>query len=186
MPLTQLDPIAALLVIDLQKGIVAVPTATPTSQVVARAAELARAFRKRGLPVVLVNVTGAPAGRTDAGALNFKAPAGWTDLVPELEQQPDDILISKQCVGAFHGTGLDEQLRQRGVTQIFVTGVSTSAGVESTGRSAFDLGYNVVFITDAMTDRDADAHQHSVERVFPRRGETELTENVLARLFTDS
>jgi nicotinamidase-related amidase len=54
--------------------------------------------------------------------------------------------------------------------------------VESTARSAYDYGYNVVFVVDAMTDRDADAHRHSVEKVFPRIGETDTSENVLKRL----
>jgi nicotinamidase-related amidase len=57
MPLTQLDPTAALIVIDLQKGIVGMPTAHPIAEIVERNAQLARAFRERGLPVVLVNVT---------------------------------------------------------------------------------------------------------------------------------
>jgi nicotinamidase-related amidase len=39
--------------------------------------------------------------------------------------------------------------------------------VESTVRSAYDYGYNVVAVVDAMTDRDADAHRHSVEKSFP-------------------
>ena len=67
MPLTKLDTTAALIVIDLQKGIVGLPTVHPASEIIGRAAQLARAFRERGLPVVLVNVTGAAPGRTDAG-----------------------------------------------------------------------------------------------------------------------
>jgi nicotinamidase-related amidase len=180
MPLTALDPVAALIVIDLQKGIVAVPTAPhPAAEVVSRSAKLARAFRSHGLPVVLVNVVGAPPGRTDAGPFNFAFPDDWSDLIPELDQQTTDILISKRCVGAFAGTQLDELLHQRGVTQVFLTGISTTAGVESTARSAFDLGYNVVFVTDAMTDRDPAAHAYAVEKVFPRRGETTNAAGVL-------
>jgi nicotinamidase-related amidase len=179
MPLTQLDSNAALVVIDLQKGIVSMPTAHPVSAIVGRTAQLARAFRKRGLPVVLVNVTAAAPGRTDAGPRKFSFPADWTELVPELEQQPADYLVSKQRPGAFIGTTLDEYLRQRGVTQIFLTGVATSVGVESTARSAYDYGYNVVFVVDAMTDRDADSHRHSVEKIFPRLGETATTDDVL-------
>ena len=85
-------------------------------------------------------------------------------------------------MGAFIGTSLDDYLRQHGVTQVFLTGISTSAGVESTARSAYDLGYNVVFVVDAMTDRDADAHRHSVEKIFPRLGETTTADNVLRLL----
>lgn len=182
MPLTQLDPRAALIVIDLQKGIVGLPAARPAGEIVGRAAALAHAFRLHNLPVVLVNVAGRAPGRTEAGAPKFSLPPDWTELVPELNQQPDDLLITKQSIGAFIGTTLDEALRQRGVTQVFLAGISTSVGVESTARSAYDLGYNVVFVTDAMTDRDAEAHRHSSERVFPRLGELASTDEVLTHL----
>jgi nicotinamidase-related amidase len=179
MPLTKLDSIAALIVIDLQKGILTAPTVHPASEIVSRAAQLARAFRKRGLPVVLVNVSGRAPGRTDAGPPKFSFPPDWTELVPELDPQPTDYFVTKQRAGAFIGTALDDYLRQRKVTQVFLTGISTSVGVESTARSAYDHGYNVVFVVDAMTDRDAEAHRLSVEKIFPRLGETDTTDNVL-------
>jgi nicotinamidase-related amidase len=182
MPLTQLDTTAALIVIDLQKGIVGLSTVHPAAEIVGRAAQLARAFRERNLPVVLVNVTGRAPGRTDAGAPKFAFPPDWAELVSELEQQSSDILITKQRVGAFIGTSLDETLRQRSVTQVFLTGVATGSGVESTARSAYDFGYNVVFVTDAMTDRDADTHRHCVEKAFPKLGETATTADVLKML----
>jgi len=182
MPITKLDEKAALVVIDLQKGIAAMQTAHPMSDVISRSAQLARAFREKGLPVVLVNVSGRAPGRTDAAMANFAFPPDWTDLVPELEQQPGDLLVTKQRWGAFLGTTLDEQLRQHGVTQIVLSGVATSIGVESTARSAYDLGYNVGLVVDAMTDRDADAHRYSVEKIFPRLGETDVTDAVLKML----
>ena len=55
-------------------------------------------------------------------------------------------------------------------------------GVESTARQAYDQGLNVVLVADAMTDRDATAHQYSVEKVFPRLGEITTTADVLAKL----
>jgi nicotinamidase-related amidase len=48
--------------------------------------------------------------------------------------------------------------------------------------SRSDHGYNVVLATDAMTDRDGDAHRHSVDKIFPRLGEVDATDNLLARL----
>jgi nicotinamidase-related amidase len=182
MPLTKLDTTAALVVIDLQKGIVGLPTVHPAGEIVSRAAQLAREFRERGLPVVLVNVSGAAPGRTDTGIPKFSLPADWTDLVPELEPHPDDHIVTKQRWGAFIGTSLDDYLRQLAVTQVLLTGVATSIGVESTARSAYDYGYNVALVVDAMTDRDADAHRHSVEKIFPRLGETDTTNNVLKLL----
>ena len=182
MSLTKLDATAALVVIDLQKGVVSLPTVHPVGEVIGRTAQLARAFRERGLPVVLVNVSGRAPGRTYAGMPKFSFPADWTELVPELEQQPSDYIVTKQRWGAFLGTTLDNYLRQRGVTQVVLTGVATSAGVESTARSAYDLGYNVTLVMDAMTDRDADAHRHCVEKIFPRLGETAETGEVLRLL----
>jgi len=182
MPITKLDALTALVVIDLQKGIVTVPTAHPMKEIVDRSAQLARAFRKRGLPVVLVNVSGPAPGRTDAGPRQFSFPPDWTELLPELERHPNDHLVTKQRVGAFLGTDLDTYLRQRGVTQIVLTGVATSGGVEATARSAYDLGYNVVLAVDAMTDRDGDLHRHCVEKIFPKTGETGTTDDVLKLL----
>jgi len=182
MALTKLDEVSALIVIDLQKGITGLPTVHPTSEIIERSARLARAFRERGLPVVLVNVSGMAPGRTEAVRPKFSFPADWTELVPELERQPGDYLVTKQRWGAFLGTNLDAFLRQRGVTQVVLTGIATSAGVESTARSAYDLGYNVALVVDAMTDRDAEAHRHGVERVFPRLGETVKTDDLLELL----
>jgi nicotinamidase-related amidase len=179
MPLTELDTVPALIVIDLQKGIVSAPTAHPADEIISRSAQLARAFRERGFPVVLVNVAGAAPGRTDTGPRKFPLSDDWSDLVPELEQQPDDYHVTKQRWGAFLGTRLDEYLRQRQVTQVVLTGISTGAGVESTARSAYDLGYNVVLVVDAITDRDADTHRHIIEKVFPRLGETTTTLDLL-------
>jgi nicotinamidase-related amidase len=182
MPLTQLDIKAALVLIDLQKGIVSAPTAHPAGDIVARSAQLARAFRERGLAVVLVNVSGRAPGRTDAGAPKLSISPDWTELVPELQQQPSDYLVTKQRLGAFIGSSLDDYLRRRGVTQVFLAGISTSIGVESTARSAYDLGYNVVHVVDAMTDTNANAHRHSVETIFPRLGEMDTADNVLKLL----
>jgi nicotinamidase-related amidase len=182
MSLTKLDTNAALIVIDMQKGIVGIPTVHPAGEIIDRAARLARAFRERGLPVVLVNVTDRPPGRTDTGSAKFSFPADWTELVPELERHPNDHLISKQRPGAFIGTDLHEYLRQRGVTQVFIAGIATGLGVESTARSAYDYGYNVVIMADAVTDRDANVHHNSVERIFPRLAEVVTTDDALKAL----
>lgn len=182
MPLTTLDNTPALVVIDLQKGIVGLAGARPIAEIVGRAAQLARAFRERGLPVVLVNVAGRAPGRTDAGPPRMALPPDWAELVPELEQQPTDHLVTKHRVGAFIGTPLDGILREKGVTQIFLAGVATSIGVESTARSAHDHGYNVVLVEDAMTDMSPEAHRHAIEVIFPRLGEVTTTAEVLQQL----
>ena len=181
MPLTQLDPTAALILIDLQKGVLTVPTVHPVGEILERSTRLARQFREHGLPVVLVNVAGRAPGRTDAVVPAAALAPGWADLAPGLEQ-PGDIIVTKHRHGAFIGTALAGMLRERGVTQVFIAGIATSIGVEATARSAYDHGYHVVLVVDAMTDRDAAAHRHSVEKVFPRIGEAATTAEVSARL----
>jgi nicotinamidase-related amidase len=182
MPLTQLDENAALVIIDLQKGITSLPGLSQMSEIVEHTVQLARTFRARRLPVVLVNVTGAAPGRTDTKRTLPAFPSDWAELIPELEQQPDDIPVTKQRPGAFIGTSLHDILRQKEVTQIFLAGVATSSGVEATARSGYDFGYNVVFIIDAITDRDSEAHEYSITKTFPRLGETATTQEVIALL----
>jgi nicotinamidase-related amidase len=183
MALTALDPRTALVVIDLQKGVTGLPTAHPADDVVARSARLAAAFRDRGLPVVLVNVTGGAPGRTETGrAGGGERPADWAELRQELGARADDVLVTKKTWGAFHGTALDMELRRRGVTQVVLTGIATSIGVESTARSAHEHGYHVTVAADAVTDMDADAHRHAVDKIFPRLGETGTVEEILALL----
>jgi nicotinamidase-related amidase len=182
MSLTTLDPKTALIVIDLQKGIVSLATQPAASDVVQNAAQLTTAFRRHGLPVVLVNVAGGAPGRTQQAAPNVPRPADWTELVPELGQQPSDHTITKMTWGAFTNTGLYDLLKSLGVTQVVIAGVSTSIGVESTARSAFELGFNVTLAIDAMADLRPEAHTNSMERIFPRLGETGSTLEIIALL----
>ena len=172
MTVTTLDTKTALIVVDLQKGIVSLPAAHPMDGVLKHVAALTEAFRGHGLPVVLVNVAGGAPGRTEQPRGHREFPPGWTDLIPELNRQPQDHVVTKHTPGAFTNTGLEAHLKALGVTQVVIVGVATSNGVEVTARQAYELGFNVTLATDAMTDLQADAHDYSVTRVFPRIGET--------------
>jgi nicotinamidase-related amidase len=182
MPFTVLDAKTALVIIDLQKGILSFPMAHPAGPVLANAGRLARAFRKKGCPIVLVNVAGGAPGRTDAGPMKFTPPSDWLEIVPELDPQASDIRVTKMQWGAFYGTPLDLQLRRHGVTQVVLCGIATSIGVESTARDAYERGYNVSLVVDAMTDMKPEAHENSLAHIFPRLGETGTTDAVLALL----
>ena len=182
MTITSLDPKTALIVVDLQKGLLAYLTVQPIGEIIGRASALADAFRRHGLPVVLVNVAGGAPGRTEQARPRGEFPAGWTDLVPELNQQPQDHLVTKRTWGAFANTGLEAHLKTRGVTEVVISGVSTSVGVESTAREAYACGFNVALAIDAMTDTSAEAHLNSVTRIFPKLGETGATQEIIALL----
>ncbi len=186
MAITALDKQTALVIIDLQKGIVDKGTVSPAATVVANSVALIRAFREEKLPIVAVNVSFAPdfsdAIRTRNEAPAFVPPADWDELIPELDLQPSDIRITKRNWSAFYGTALDLHLRRRGITNIVLCGIATSIGVEGTARSAHERAYNVTFASDAMADRSTESHEHSVKVIFPRIGEVGTTEEIIRQL----
>ena len=104
--------------------------------------------------------------------------------MPELDRQPTDHLVTKRTWGAFTNTDLREYLQQRGATEVVIAGIATSAGVESTARFAHELGFNVAFAVDAMTDASLEAHTNSITRIFPRLGETGTTAEIIRLLDT--
>ena len=187
MALTTLDPNTALIVIDLQKGLAGSPFIHPLGEVVERTCALIAAFRKRRLPVVLVNVAGRAPGRTEQPPrLAEPPPDGWTDILPELDRQPGDILVTKRTWGAFARTDLEDRLKALGITQVVIAGVATGTGVEATARQAYEQGFNVTLAIDAMTDARSEAHNHSIANVFPRLGETGTTREIIDLLETRS
>jgi len=190
MDLALIPARTALVVIDLQRGTVGMPTAPhPAADVVARAAAVAGALRALGGLVVLVHVTPSADGRdalrpqTDTSARQpGPRPTDWSEILPELGPEPGDLVITKRQWGAFYGTELDLQLRRRGIDTILLAGISTNVGVESTARDAFERGYEQVFVEDAMAARDPDEHAHTVRTLFPRIGRVRSTAEVLAAL----
>lgn len=187
MPVTQLDPKTALIVIDLQEGIRAFARQAPegekaAAEVFARAGELAQAFRARALTVILVNVDGVAPGRTEFPRRTLGFPPEALAFVPELNQQPSDIVVTKKTRGAFASTDIDKKLRELGVTQVVICGIATASGVESTASQAYEAGYNVTLAIDAMMDMNPAAHAYSLASVFPRISETGTTADIIALL----
>lgn len=188
-PLT-LDPKrTALVLIDLQKGIVARQTAPyPSSEVAARARRLAERCRAVGATVVLVHVAYSRDGRDRLAPRADAAPAAaplapdWSDILPELGPREGDVVITKRNWGAFYGTDLELQLRRRGVRTILLGGISTNLGVESTAREAFERGYEQVLVEDATAGTSAEAHRFAVTEIFPRFAQVRSTDQVLAAL----
>ena len=180
----------ALVVIDLQKGIVGMPTQPHSaSTVVANASKLAQEFRKNQMPVFLVRVTPSTDGKdglqpiTDNKVqMNFPRTADWAEYVPELGPEKSDFLITKRQWGAFYGTELDLQLRRRKMETIVLCGISTNVGVESTARFAYEYGYQQIFAEDACSARSIEEHDHTMKTTFPRIGRIQKTEEILAAL----
>jgi nicotinamidase-related amidase len=185
-----LDPrTTALVVIDLQQGIVSRSTAPHAARdVVERSARIADALRSAGGRVVRVRVAYADdegdrlRPPVDAPLPPGAPPPGWSDLVPELGPSAGDIVVTKRQWGAFYGTELDLQLRRRGVRTLLMCGISTNFGVESTARDGWERGYELVFVEDAMAGLSAEAHGFAVTTIFPRIGRVRSTADVLSAL----
>jgi nicotinamidase-related amidase len=163
-------------IVDLQKALQAYPC---IAQVASRAGALARAFRRRGLPVVLVKAAGGAPGRTEQPKRTGEPPPDFMDILPELDQQASDHVVIKHTWGAFTGTDLARRLRGQGVSQVVLAGVATSLGVESTARQAHEHGFNVALAVDAMADASPEAHSNSVLRIFPRLGESGSAQEII-------
>ena len=176
----------ALILIDLQKGIVGTPTEPYSGpDVLARGQLLAQRFRAAGAPVILVNVAFS-ADRGDALKAHVDQPMkmppggfpdGWADLADGLAE-PYDLRITKHQWGAFYGTELDLQLRRRGITTLVIGGIATNIGVESTARAAHEHGYAVVLVEDACAGRAADMHAFAFQRIFPLLARVAKTDEV--------
>ena len=185
-----LDPErTALVVIDLQRGIVGMPAAPhDAAAVVARATALAEACRTRSVFVVLVHVGPSPGGRdalrpvVDQPGPVLTLEPGWDEIVPELGPKEGDHIVRKRQWGAFYGTDLDLQLRRRGIGTVILCGISSNVGVESTARDAYERGYQQVFVEDACAARDAEAHAFVFRTVFPRIGRVRRVDEVLSAL----
>ncbi|MCL6669072.1 isochorismatase family protein [Streptomyces panaciradicis] len=160
-PPLALDPArSALVLVDLMDRIVALPLEPRKgTEVLSTAQELAVAFRSAGAPVVLIRVERPGVAEQPPGS----------GLVAGLAQE-GDLEVVKRTIGGFQGTGLDDLLRERGIRALVFAGIATNLGVESTARAAGDLGYDLIFVEDAMAAFTSAEHEASVRLDFPRLG----------------
>ena len=166
---------SAVVSIDLQQGVVSRPAMPHASaDVVKRSVELANRFRAKGATIVWVRVDVGNFVRINADA-PFRdpnappPPASASALVPELNLQPGDLVVTKRSLDAFVHTELEKQLRDRNVRTIVLGGISTNAGVESTLRTAAAMGFDVVLAEDATSSTmGEEAHRFAITQIFPR------------------
>ena len=183
----KLDPATtALVLVDLQKGILQLPVQPHApADIVDRAAQLITTFRDAGSLVVLSRVTWSPDFR-DALQPPVDRPiegpvpgADWADFPEELGTGGGEIVVTKRQWGAFYGTELDLQLRRRGITTIVLAGIATNLGVESTARDAWERGYHLVFVEDAMATFTPEMHGFATNVIFPMIGRIRSAEQVI-------
>jgi nicotinamidase-related amidase len=184
-----LDPkTTALVLIDLQRGIVGLPLAPRSGEeTVKNAIRLADGFRSAGATVVLVRVemSETHSGSVDRPMRDPNAPPpppSASELLPEVGPKTGDLVVTKRQWGAFYATQLDQYLRRRRIQTIVLAGIATNMGVESTARSASEHGYEIVLVEDAMTSISSEAHEFALRVVFPMLGRVRDSASVLQAL----
>jgi nicotinamidase-related amidase len=177
----------ALVAIDLQNAILsfdAVPY--PGTQVVDNNRQMAQALRAHGGLVVWVRVNlkdflQIPVDRPPAFD-GKELPDSLSEIAPSAGFQEGDLLVTKRHWGAFAGTSLEQELRNRKIDTVVLTGISTNAGVESTLRQGTGLGFRFVVVEDACSAQDAAEHRFAFEKIFPRLARVRTSQEVLSAL----
>ncbi|WP_159322552.1 cysteine hydrolase family protein [Spiribacter roseus] len=186
----------ALVVIDMQRDFVepggfGASLGNDVAQlapVVPRVAELLASARKAGLTVVHTreahrsDLSDCPASKRDRGVPGMRigdpGPMGrilidgepGADFVAGLEPATGEHSVVKPGKGAFHATGLEGWLTERGITHLLVAGVTTEVCVQSTLREANDRGYRCLLVEDCTESYFPEFRRATVEMVVAQGG----------------
>ena len=179
---TELTASPALVVVDLQQSTMANARAWASERWLANSVALVEAFRSRGLPVVIATSLGTPPGRTAYADSGRDWPEGADALVAEIAPAEHDILIRRRALSVFAGTGLDATLRAAGATEVVIVGIAASFGVESSARAAYDLGFDVVVVSDAVADLQQALLERSLAGILPVVSRVTTTADVIEAL----
>lgn len=149
---------SALVIIDVQRDILAVPGAARAvvgerfARVRERLAELIGRARAASRPVIFIQHDGPAGHRLEIGT------PGW-ELHPDLPRQPGDIVVHKTACDSFHDTALQAVLAERRIGHLVIAGLMTQYCVDTTCRRAVSLGFDVTLVADAHTTADSDMLQ---------------------------
>ena len=198
-----LDPAkTALVVVDMQNGFmlheVAHSPCAMAHEIVPNINRLAQAVRAHGGAVVWIKTTFTDETLTSWSTLygmvgpkgtekrrrSLSADSKGHELCAELKVEPQDMIVEKKRYSAFiqGSSDLAEQLRQRGLDTLLITGTVTNVCCESTARDAMMLDYRVIMVDDANATITEAAHRASLDNVAMFFGDVQTTDQVFAML----
>jgi nicotinamidase-related amidase len=137
----------ALLIVDLQVGLVRLMPAAVRASVLPKIKTLLTKARASGIPVIYIQHDGA-----EGHPLETRT-EGW-EICPSLKPANGECVIRKRESDSFFGTTLQPELEKRGIAHLIVAGAMTEYCVDTTCRRATSLGYDVTLAGDAHLTRD--------------------------------
>ena len=138
---------SALLIIDVQVGIIEALHAYRGREVVMQINKLLSKARASNMPIIYIQHDGEAGHPLEVGT------EGW-QIHPEIKPQEEDLIIRKRASDSFFETTLQRELEARGVQHLIVTGCMTEYCVDTTARRAISMGYDVSLVSDAHTTID--------------------------------
>jgi nicotinamidase-related amidase len=137
----------ALLIVDVQVGLVALMPAGVRDSVLPKIKTLLSRARASGVPVIYIQHDGAPGHPLEPHT------EGWK-IYPSLQPSEGECVIRKRESDSFFETSLQQELEKRGIAHLIIAGGMTEYCVDTTCRRATSLGYDVTLASDAHLTRD--------------------------------
>ncbi len=182
---TVLPTQTALLVMDYQPGILQM--LSDPNELLGRVEHAIATARQRGAQVGYVRVAlddrdyaSVPAHSRMAAVIAargrmFDSNSPTTQIHERLAPESGDVVVRKSRVSAFSTTDLDDQLRDRNIDTLILSGISTSGVVLSTVRDAHDRDYRIFVLSDCCADLDLSVHEFLMDKIFPRQAQVITT-----------
>lgn len=164
----------AVVVIDLARdflypgGVIADAGGTAYQEraqaIIPRLARLLDAARDAGVIVVYATDAHLP-GDSELAKWPPHAMKGtpWADIDPAVAPKSGDLVFEKQTYSPFVDQDFDAELKRRGITRLYITGLHTDCCARHTSGDAFQRGYDLVWVTDALEAFTDEAHQAGLE-----------------------
>ena len=188
--MSDMQPKMALLVMDMQAGIVS--RYAQAGDVLTPVRTAITAARAASIPVIYVAVAFRP-GYPEVSSRNkafsaikqqssLSASTTTMEIHPAIAPLPTDIVVTKRRVSAFSGSDLEVVLRAQDISHLVLCGIATSGVVLSTLREAADKDYQLTILADCCCDNDEEVQRVLLSKVFPRQAEVLQVEAWRAKL----
>ncbi|MBB6731540.1 cysteine hydrolase family protein [Cohnella zeiphila] len=174
----------ALLVMDIQNGIV---SRFPSQDLIGAVQRSVEAARRHDIPVIFVRVgfsEGYPEISPNNKSFSAIAQMGGmtvldaaTQIHESVQPKNGEPVVTKYRVSAFAGSNLEVILRAKHIDTLVLTGIATSGVVLSTLREAADKDFALQVLSDACGDADPEVHRVLMEKVFPRQADVLTAED---------